>query len=254
MGGRISFMSHLMYRITKSKKGISTILGTLIFVGILITSIFPTYLYVNDVNSYYNRVTTNLSRSDQDRGRENLEVYAYPVIFENDTAKLNIYIRNRSTLTTNIVRIWVNDTNPSIWCLPLSILGTSDYTIEDVSNPSAGDFDVWIATDKGNVFASLTNTIHIEGGSWSGGNPPYLLNVVIHKKTGIRTYQINVTTDPLTSTTISSTGEYILTLFQIGYAPGTFDVIVKRGTLVLYNQSVVLTPQNPSPWITVDDP
>ena len=256
-------MSHPSYRLRKSKRGISTVLGTLIFVGILITSVFPTYLYINEVNSYYNRVTTNLSRSDQDRGRENLEVYAYPVFFYNDTVyngttKLNIYVRNRSTSPINITRIWINNTIPSIGGILLSVAGTSDLTIEQINIPSDGYFDVWVITDKGNVFASATNTIQIENGSWSGGIPPYMVNIIINKHSGNRSYTINVTTDPPTLSYVHSTGEYILAQVSIGYKPGTFNVIVERNTtngqLVLYNQSVVITPLNPWPWITVNDP
>jgi len=247
-------MSRPSYRLRRSKRGISTVLGAIIFVGILITSVFPTYLYVNEVNSYYNKVTADLSRTDQERARELIEVYTYPVFFDNSTVKMNIYIRNRSTSSINIIRIWINNTIPSIGGMPLAVAGTSDLTIEHINIPSDGYFDVWVVTDKGNIFASMTNTIQIENGSWSGGNPPYMVNIVINKKSGNRSYTINVTTDPPTLSYVQSNEEYILAQVSIGYAPGTFDVIVKRGTLTLYNQSVVITPQNPSPWITVNDP
>jgi len=225
----------------------------LIFVGILVTSIFPFFLYVNEVNSYYNRVLTELSKLDEERGRENLSVYAYPIF--NGAVTLNIYIRNRSTLAVTIVRVWVNNTNPSIGCLPLSIPGTTDATIEGIAIPSEGDFNVWVVTEKGNVFASLTNTIHIEEGEWSGGNPPYTINFVVQKKPGSRTYFINVSTSPPTNTTVQSNDAIIMTSLTIGYTPGTYTVTVNRlPSVLIYNQTLVITPENPSPWVYAYDP
>ena len=237
----------------------STILGTLIFVGILITSVFPMYLYINEVNSYYTKVTADLSRTDQERARELIEVYAYPVFFIiNNTVKMNIYVMNRSTSPINITRIWINNTIPSIGG-KLSVAGTSDLTIEPIDIPLDGFFDVWLVTDKGNIFASMTNTIQIENGIWSGGIQPFMVNIVINKGVGNRSYMINVTTDPPTLTYVHSNGESILALVPIGYEPGTFYVIVKRvlsktENLTLCNKSVLITFQDPPPWITVDDP
>jgi len=244
-------------RLNRSRSGISTILGTLIFVGILFTSAIPLFMYVNQVNSYYNKTVTELNRFDQQRGEEDLEVYAYPV-FPNDTATLNIFIRNRCTLTITIMRAWVNDTTPiPTGGLPLQLSGMSDVTIEGIQIPSVGDFDVWLVTTRGNVFASLTNTLQINGTSWSGGNPPYSINIVIDKKTGFRSYNVTARLGSRTySTTGSSTGYNLLLGLDIGYDLGVYNVTVTRtapSVKVIYSQQITITLQNPSPWAYVED-
>jgi len=85
----------------------STILGMLIFIGVLFTCVMPFFLYINEVNSLYDQTVIEMKQLDQDRTLENIEVYAYPL---NDTDnQISLYIKNQCPLTVEIVRIWVND-------------------------------------------------------------------------------------------------------------------------------------------------
>ncbi len=51
----------------RKKRGVASVLGILIMVGILMTSILPTFIYVNEVNNYYDRAVVELKIVDEDR-------------------------------------------------------------------------------------------------------------------------------------------------------------------------------------------
>jgi len=239
------------------KSGMSTVLGMLIFIGVLFTSIIPLFLYINDVNSLYDVTVAEMRRFDQERENEQLDVYAYP----DSSNNLTIYIKNRYAMPVKIVRVWVNDTTPTLTDLPLRIEGVSSGIIEDIQIPSTGDFDVWVVTERGNVFASQTNTLHITESGWSGGNDPYSINILIEKPPGQRSYNVRVFMDPenpesstIYLTEVSSVRTYILLWVPVGYEPNTYYVTVIRDEVTLKNEEAVnVGIQNPSPWIYITD-
>jgi len=72
------FMQLMLSRLLKSGSAMSTILGMLIFIGILFTCVMPFFLYINEVNSLYDQTVVEMKQEDQNRALENIEVYAYP--------------------------------------------------------------------------------------------------------------------------------------------------------------------------------
>jgi len=237
------------------KSGMSTVLGMLIFIGVLFTSIIPLFLYVNHVNSLYDMTVAEMRRFDEERENEQLDVYAYP----DSSNNLTIYIKNRCALPVRIVRVWVNDTTPTVTDLPLKIEGVSSGIIENIPIPPTGDFDVWVVTERGNVFASQTNTLHITESGWSGGNDPYSINILIEKPPGRRSYNVRVYTDPenpesskIYLTEVSSVRTYILLWVPVGYEPNIYYVTITRDEFT-WNETVNVGIQNPSPWIYVTD-
>jgi len=167
-------------------------LGTLIFVGILFTCVVPLFLYVNKVNSYYEKTVIEMRKFDQEHEMEDLEVYAYP---NDNNTELNVYIRNRCALDVEVTRVWVNNTfydDSGLSDLPLILSGVSDYDIQGIGI-SVGYFDVWVMTDRGNLFASLTNTIHIANSTyWEPSSYNFAIHIFITKA---GQYNINVTSD-----------------------------------------------------------
>lgn len=103
-------MSMRRISLHRSKSGIATILGTLIFIGILFTCAIPFYLRINQANTYYNQRVADMRRFDEKRGMENLEVYAFNYTVD----KLKVYIKNRCSLEVRIVSIWINTNYSSI--------------------------------------------------------------------------------------------------------------------------------------------
>ena len=59
------------------KRGVASAIGILFMVGILMTSIIPMFMYVNQVNNYYDMTVVEMRYEEEDKNDEDLRVYAY---------------------------------------------------------------------------------------------------------------------------------------------------------------------------------
>ena len=90
----------------KKKKGVSTILGTIIFIGILFTSIIPMILVMKQADNIYIQEVHEMERKDEEQDSQELEVYAFPVEGED---QIKISIQNTGVVPAIIRRVWIND-------------------------------------------------------------------------------------------------------------------------------------------------
>ncbi len=162
----------------KAKRGISTVLGVLLMVGILFTTIIPLFMYVNSVNNHYDTTVVNMGLADQERSMEDLTVYTY---WENDSSAVRLQLINDGSISINVIRIWVMSedleryhlfTSENVSTalnghdLPLHLNPSNQATIENLTltiidplNPEKNVFYVEVTSDRGNVFASNTNPL-----------------------------------------------------------------------------------------------
>ena len=183
----------------RRRRGVASVLGILIMVGILMTSILPTFIYVNEVNNYYDRTVVDLKITDNERSLENLEVYAYGYT----EYEVDVFIINRAPLATNITRIWVmNSTLQDAWIfnsapdLPLYIVAANQTTlrlnftgisVEGIS------YIIEVTTDRGNKFSSGTNPLtSASEGEWQTGTSEFKIQVLILSKLGSDDYGIAI--------------------------------------------------------------
>ena len=169
----------------KSKSGISTILGMLICVGILFSVVIPLFLYVNMVNNIYNRTVVEMRELDQRRSMESITVFAYPTAGQ----CLSVYTRNKCVLNVNVTRIWITDLEnntvhlldgSNLPDLPLLLTpGLEKIVSINMSSFALGAYvNIDASTERGNVLASESNTLHITAeGGWEVF--PYTIDVVI---------------------------------------------------------------------------
>ena len=188
----------------RKKRGISTVLGILFMVGILFTSVIPLFIYVNEVNNYYDRTVVDLKIADQERSVEDLIVSAY-----GNESTIDVFLINRSPMTLNITRIWVmradlldtlifNSTNLS--SLPLQIRPSAQQTIEsiDITDIITGNhdldyFNIEVATERGNKYPSQTNSLHrLTTGEWETGTMEFQIQVIVLSDMGNDRYLIEV--------------------------------------------------------------
>ena len=59
----------------KKKKGVSTILGTLIFIGILFTSVIPMMLVMKQADTIFTKKVHEMEAIDDEKAREKLTSY-----------------------------------------------------------------------------------------------------------------------------------------------------------------------------------
>lgn len=232
----------------------------LIFIGVLFTCVIPLFLYVNEVNNTYDRTVVEMKNFDEDRARELLDVYAYP-LGPSDT-RICLYIKNKCPLSVQVIRVWINDQNftTSLQVPGMTYNITSPIDIS-VMLPTQGSksFKVKVTTTRGNTFSSLTNPLYYSQGSgWSSGGNLAIHIVLTKQNPGTEKFTVLVTkvstgTPPVICneqvTMLGNTQSYFKRVDVP--EPATYHVKItrQRDTLVITDQDVQVTWEIPSQWV-----
>jgi len=234
-------------------RGIATVLGMLIFIGVLFTCVIPLFLYVNRVNSLYDQTVVEMSNFDECREMERIDVYAYPLEIQSD--QLNVYIKNRSPFSVEVVRVWVND---EFFNASLKIPAMMDGLIESISVtlPSEGvkAFKMKVTTSRGNVFPSLTNPLYYTAdGGWSG-SMAFTIQVVIETPMqGNVDFTVEVTgpNNFMYEGIVRKASQENSCFLMVGVPmEGLYNVTVSWGKNVVYEE-VYVTPNEPYQWVYI---
>jgi len=146
----------------------ATILGVLIFVGLIFSTVIPMYLIMKQADSLYESRKLEMSNLDQDRSKESLAVGVVPISQYSNV--LNITVNNKCALVVKIIRIWINDTysTASEVLQPMSVLSINS-TVVTRTNSS---FNIIVGTERGNLFAAETGTLCYGASGWDNGTVP----------------------------------------------------------------------------------
>ncbi len=244
-----------IFRYRRKRRGVASVLGILIMVGILITSILPTFIYVNEVNNYYDRAVVDLKIADEDRYYEDLEVHAYG---HNQTT-VDILIINRAPLASNITRIWVtNTTLQDAWIfnstnhpdLPLYLSASEQTSIRmDFTgiNAEGSSYRIEVTTERGNKFSSTTNPLtYTVGGEWQTGSMEFNIQVIVQSSQGNDRYLIKIYGpenhfDFIDSATVQGQFFSVFSVPQAGQYNVTVQNIKGGSYYVPTNTSVILS-------------
>lgn len=144
-------------------RGVSTVLGTLIFIGILFSAVIPMFLVMKQADTIYTQKVHEMENRDEERASEVVEAYGYPV---NETSsELMVRVANNGVVPIKIVRIWVNDVdysqNTMVASLETEVLGPFPVSLKDGTS-----YVVKVTTERGNVFASTAGTLYFTDGYW----------------------------------------------------------------------------------------
>jgi len=249
-------MQLTLFRLLKSKSAMSTILGMLIFIGILFTCVMPFFLYINQVNSLYDQTIVEMKQFDRDRALENIDVYAYPL--NQSSSEVRLYIKNQCPLTVEIVRIWIND---QYFPYNLQVPGmgeniTNPIDIQDMISQveGVGSFQAKVTTARGNTFSSLTNPLQYSNESGWGGGPSFAINIVIELNKGIYYFIINV--NDSAGTTIYSEEIWVILESSImrkvdvsGPDTYTVEITQTQGPDKTWSTNVQITLEEPTKWV-----
>jgi hypothetical protein len=149
----------------KERTGVSTILGTLIFIGIMFTAIIPMMLVMNQADTLYERQVLETKRVDEARDLELLNVYAYPEA--PGSSFLEVEVENESPVPIRLVRAWINNTflnlTTVINSMETEIIGPFDVSLEVGTNST---YVMSVTTERGNVFPSGSGPIIYDGSDW----------------------------------------------------------------------------------------
>jgi len=191
---------------------------------------------------------------DECREMERIDVYAYPLEIQSD--QLNVYIKNRSPISVEVVRVWVND---EFFNASLKIPAMMDGLIESISVtlPSEGvkSFKIKVTTSRGNVFPSLTNPLYYTADSGWSGSMAFTIQVVIEAPSihGERTFNIEVTgpNNFLYEGIVRKASQENSCFLMVGVPiEGLYNVTVTWKTYI-ENEEVYVTPNEPYQWVYI---
>jgi archaellum component FlaF (FlaF/FlaG flagellin family) len=150
----------------RRRRGISTILGTLIFIGVLFTAVIPMFLVMKQADNIYIQNVHEMEISDQDRAREAIEANVYP----DDINSNDIYVEvtNTGVVPVDIVRVWVNDEVKYSTLTPVASQNTTVIGPITIQDPS-GSYIVTLTTKKGNSFAATSETLSYDNSDPDNG-------------------------------------------------------------------------------------
>jgi len=170
-------MSTSHISVPRDRRGISTILGVIIFVGLLFSSVLPMYLVMREADTIYDKGIFELSRLDDERDREKLLVYAYPASLNPYENRLKIRVMDRCELDIKILRVWIKDDyivqNTMVSSMMEKDLGT--FTVVLINNTY---YSVKLTTERGNVFTSMTGSLYFLNGQWITPEASVCINVM----------------------------------------------------------------------------
>lgn len=177
-------ITSITYR--KKKRGVSTVLGTLIFIGILFTSVVPMMLVMKQADTIYTKKVHETEIIDDERERENLIVYTYTT---QDLQKITVKVKNGGDVPVKIVRVWIND-QCNVTDTVISTNSEKELGPFEVSGVEEGDTAVVkVTTERGNVFYCVSGTLYYTSGGWS--TTSFGICVIIHNPKGGE-YQISL--------------------------------------------------------------
>ena len=132
-----------------SKKGISSIIGTLIFIGILFSAIAPMFLVMRQSDVFYEISKQEIELEEDNKQREQLVVYGYG---SEGTTNIYVHVQNRGIVPVEVERVWFNDeyhTDPA-QISPLEAVTLGPYDMTDTGS----EIMLRVVTSTGNIFTS----------------------------------------------------------------------------------------------------
>jgi len=154
-----------VYRIVRSRRGISTIIGAAFFITIMLLA-FNLMLWQMVQYDSYQQSLDKMVQRDKDRLAEQLEVT--DIFFTTSTpAHITIYLRNTGGISINIIRIYFAPGSPVTIIdkgsggghftggfLNVGESGTIDINTQGTTLSSTGTYTLTFVTERGNVFTS----------------------------------------------------------------------------------------------------
>lgn len=206
------------------KKGVSTILGTLIFIGIMFSAYVPMTLVMKQADNLYERKIHEAREWDNDRTVEDAMVVAYG---ESGSTNLTVYVTNKGLNEITITRIWLNDnpTEVTETIAPKASVEMGPYSLAETESP----LKVKVSTQKGNVFqCNLGTVMYSEVNGWY--TPSYAISVGIMNDWGQYEIIVEDSMEAEIGYYKSSGNEHddISKTFLVADNPGTYDVEILK--------------------------
>ncbi len=206
-----------MYTIGSScrRRGISTIFGVIIFVGIMFTAVIPMFLVMKQADILHEIRKVEVGRLDEEHALENiffnLETSIDP---ETEEPIIKLVFYNKCVIAVKIIHLWINDELRDVnYLIPPT--SNEEWDLRNLIDPPYQDtasFSVMAVTDKGNIFLPTS------------GNPEYSYD----PESGLGSWEHNVYTIYIMMTE-KRTQLHVMVIFLV---PEGDDIIVFDDGLV----------------------
>ena len=220
------------------KRGTSSILGTLIFIGILFSAVLPLFHTMNQADIVYEQKKLDVERLDEEKELEDIEIYLMP-----DAGNIDVIIVNNCEVPITVYHLWIND---ELFDIPeTTVDAQEEQTIEDldISPEVDEEYEFIITTERGNTFVPANGKLLYTSEGWT-----------------METFLIKIYAAELFIRVIVTQDETVFyddwSIFEVGYAipvpsPGTYHVYIEKSffwsTTVLFDDDVEITwPTGPS--------
>lgn len=224
------------------RRGTSTILGTIIFVGIMFTAVIPMLLVMRQAETLHDMSKYELEILDYERISEDIYVYVYPV-GGLTSPDLKVTAQNKGELITRIVRLWIND-DPYELNIALQPMSTAqDLGTYPLSPTDDESFFVIVTTDRGNTVGFDTQLTWVDDLSGWTTEEVFSVNVLINSLPG-QEFKIDVW-GPDSFHVEGQTEKHDPKYFLVPVA-GDYTVEIYRGSNLLFTKDLtILWPEGP---------
>jgi len=141
---------HTRYTTSHKRKGVSTILGTLFFIGILFSAYIPMTLVMRQADNIYERELHETKARDELQYDEDLMVYAYS---ETDNEWITVFVQNNGEEVVEVVAYWLNDVRYPVSEGAIKSSGSGYFGPKEFPGIEGDSLNVKVTTSNGNVFA-----------------------------------------------------------------------------------------------------
>jgi len=150
-----------LYR--RGGRGTSTVLGTLIFVGIMFTAVIPMLLVMRQADTLHEMRKHELECLDKERAMESLCLYVCPQ--DIDSPYVDVMIVNKGYFVAHVIKIWINDEYEIV---NVEIPSMLEETLDpfEITRVEGAEYDIRAMTDRGNVYTSETGILSYHDGKW----------------------------------------------------------------------------------------
>jgi len=200
----------------------STILGTLIFIGILFSAVVPMQLVMQQADTIKLQRIEEIKRFDNECQTEGISVVAYPVSLTSN--QMNVRISNKGSILVKIVRVWIQDAYYTVdEFLNLGetkVLGPFTVTLVE-----GASYPVTVTTERGRIFAADMISLIYSNGQWY--TPSLGINVYIANEKGKYYIKVNNATWSAIYQTQGMDQGDLMKYFEVD-SPGVYTVTCRK--------------------------
>ncbi|MBA7619109.1 hypothetical protein ES703_26442 [subsurface metagenome] len=233
-------ITNILFR--RRRRGVSTILGTIIFIGIMFTSVIPMWLVMKQADVLFERKMLEMARLDDEAERESMELYAFPSSYD-EPEYLNITAYNTCEVPINLVRLWVNGTVTPL-SITIPVMGSVNVPPYEINATEGSSYQSAATSERGNVYVSQTGTLSWSGGEWE--TETVGINLIFPSRPG--SGQRGNDWKNKLEITIAQDSDIIFEDVVVYWAISASEMFFELGAPGKYNVTVWTKQTNPDPY------